>query len=507
MNPQVQQAIDNINAYIVENHNNEITANVLNPILIELANLFDIVGDLSDLNTVDSDSVVSAINWALNQISTGITIHSGQANPNVTPPASFAVGDLYSRLDILENPYQIYIYNGSEWAEIRQAINDSIIGLDTTWSSEKISEAIQGDRFENVPTIDLVGNEITISNASWWIQGVNYNLSPDFEDTINYTSVAGMMRKDIIVAVTGNSMIRIQGSESDTNPLEPTVPPNTLLVTSIDVFHDSIGEPTVPIVGDNYIPKASQGWVNVLLNSAVLTYTPTINDKFSLNITSFTSGHIIPGLNITTQATKIWAGGFFCIRTSGSYPITLKHLGSNGKIRFSFKGEGDFILTEEEGVLFFKLGPIPTTGNAIAYCLNDFVAGEITADQVTYDNTASGLLAETVQEAVDELSGHITQLHETKEDRVSVIPISTNTTISALHHGKILLITADVTITFPTGLGTGFTGCSFRIATGGKMTPAFAGGVTGNDFFADYNPGESLYVFKESNSTNLFYAV
>lgn len=132
---------------------------------------------------------------------------------------------------------------------------------------------------------------------------------------------------------------------------------------------------------------------------------------------------------------------------------------------------------------------------------------ELTADNIDYDNTASGLLAETVQEAVDELAGHVTELYETKEDRVSVVPIAANTTITATHHGKILLITADVVVTFPTGLGAGFTGCAFRVATGGKMTPAFGSGATGNDFFADYNPGESLYVFKESNSTNVFYAV
>lgn len=43
---------------------------------------------------------------------------------------------------------------------------------------------------------------------------------------------------------------------------------------------------------------------------------------------------------------------------------------------------------------------------------------ELPADQVSYDNTASGLLAETVQEAIDELSEHIVELYDKKLDRV-----------------------------------------------------------------------------------------
>src|SRR5688572_28029486 len=113
MNPEVQQAINNINQYIVEDHYNEITGNILNPILIELATLFDLVGDLSDLNTTDKDIVVDAINEAISLITQGAIIHTRTPDPNLTPPPTYAVCDLYSRLTIGGgHPYQIYIFNG-----------------------------------------------------------------------------------------------------------------------------------------------------------------------------------------------------------------------------------------------------------------------------------------------------------------------------------------------------------------------------------------------------------
>lgn len=420
-------------------------------------------------------------------------------------------------------------------------------------------ELLSGPRRIKIPVVD--GDDVDVPIV-WKILGVDY--VEETEVIINIPDASeDNYRKDLILGTQDGDVIRMAGFESEEGVIEPIQPENTVLLTAITLFGSTVlDEPTEPIVGDVYVKKASQGWVGYQINISSTQVAPTLGTNHSIAFRAFANGHSIIGLNITSYVPdKIWSGATIGIRNDSDFPITLKHLYvSSSKIRFNFPSGQDLILTKEMGVKYFKIGTIPTTGPAYAYCLNDFVSGGVTSDDVSnesnvtgatvtdalnnldtdkldkapngtdnlidvdnklnpiylppltadnidYDNTASGLLAETVQEAVDELSGHITQLHETKEDRVSVIPISANTTISALHHGKILLVTADVTITFPTGLGAGFTGCAFRIATGGKMTPAFASGVTGNDFFADYNPGESLYVFKESDSTNVFYAV
>ena len=115
-----QDVIDLINQIVVENHNQEITGSELNAVLLAM---------VQQPNAAIAD-VVSDINWILTQLNSGAVIHSGEPDPNVTPPSSFAVGDLYSRLDVMSNPMQLYIYTGVEWALLGSA--SVVTGFNTT---------------------------------------------------------------------------------------------------------------------------------------------------------------------------------------------------------------------------------------------------------------------------------------------------------------------------------------------------------------------------------------
>lgn len=100
-----------IQQFIVQNGNNEITANVLRPILeAMLQQPNDKIGDLPDLDTTDKTNIVAAINELVNSGNSGFDIHAGTADPNVSPPASFGVGDWYIR-----NGTSLYQYNGQTW--------------------------------------------------------------------------------------------------------------------------------------------------------------------------------------------------------------------------------------------------------------------------------------------------------------------------------------------------------------------------------------------------------
>ena len=58
-----QEVLDLINDYIITNGNNEITANVLRPILEEMLSQPNLlIGLLLDLNTSDTTNIVNAIN-------------------------------------------------------------------------------------------------------------------------------------------------------------------------------------------------------------------------------------------------------------------------------------------------------------------------------------------------------------------------------------------------------------------------------------------------------------
>lgn len=109
-----------INTYIVTNGNNEITAAVLNPVLkaiVDFSN--DTIGNLTDLTTSDTSSIVDSINSLKvdfdNLVNNGVQLFQGIPDPNVTPPLSYGYADFYMQVDISNNPVQLWQYTGEEW--------------------------------------------------------------------------------------------------------------------------------------------------------------------------------------------------------------------------------------------------------------------------------------------------------------------------------------------------------------------------------------------------------
>src|SRR5690606_7783499 len=112
------QVLALINQFIVANGNNEITANVLRPILEEMVKQpNDKIGELPDLNTTDKTNIVAAINELINSSNSGFEIHAGSADPNVTPPASYSIGDWYIR-----DGSSLYQYNGNTWVLLGSSV-------------------------------------------------------------------------------------------------------------------------------------------------------------------------------------------------------------------------------------------------------------------------------------------------------------------------------------------------------------------------------------------------
>lgn len=115
----LQEVIDLINDYIVENHNQEITGDILNGVLLAmLQQPNELIGDLSDLTTGDNATIVEAINWIVSNLNNGSQVHVGEDNPNVTPPSDFAIGDFYSQIDEFLNPVALYVYTGTSWVNL-----------------------------------------------------------------------------------------------------------------------------------------------------------------------------------------------------------------------------------------------------------------------------------------------------------------------------------------------------------------------------------------------------
>jgi len=133
--PTYATVISQINTYIVANGNNEITANVLNPILKVITDFANnTIGNLADLTTTDTDTIVGAINSLKLQFdnlnNNGVQLLTGYDNPNIIPPPVFNYADFYIELDIMDDtPIQLWQWSGSEWTTYSSVYSKAEIDL------------------------------------------------------------------------------------------------------------------------------------------------------------------------------------------------------------------------------------------------------------------------------------------------------------------------------------------------------------------------------------------
>lgn len=149
------QVLALIQSVVIANGNNEITANVLRPVLeamLEQPN--DLIGDLGGLQTTDKSTLVAAINEILNTSGSGSVILTGTTDPNVTPPPVVNIGDFYIWDDGgLQGFYQ---YNGFNFVLVKDLdISNDLISTDV---GNQISQGTDGKLFVN-------GNPIPIENT------------------------------------------------------------------------------------------------------------------------------------------------------------------------------------------------------------------------------------------------------------------------------------------------------------------------------------------------------
>ena len=112
------QVLALIQSVVIANGNNEITANILRPVLEAiLAQPNDEIGDLTTLDTTNKDDLVSAINEIFSLIGSDVTILTGTTDPNITPPSGVNIGDFYIWDDgVLQGFFQ---YNGVDFVLIK----------------------------------------------------------------------------------------------------------------------------------------------------------------------------------------------------------------------------------------------------------------------------------------------------------------------------------------------------------------------------------------------------
>jgi len=178
------QLITYINNQITSNGNNEITAEVLRPILTAMVNQINsLVGNKNNLPTGETNLIS-----ALNNINTsGITIHSGIEDPNETSPVSFNLGDFYKQ-EVDNVIIDFWQYNGNQWSEIitRQEQKErNVTSISDSYSIIDTDDIIiyLGNSYKTLtlPDASLYFNRILrIANFSSFILNLSRSISVNF---------------------------------------------------------------------------------------------------------------------------------------------------------------------------------------------------------------------------------------------------------------------------------------------------------------------------------------
>jgi len=130
---------------------------------------------------------------------------------------------------------------------------------------QKIMDAISSGFYNKllaIGEITKVDNIVTIpAGAQWEIDTIIYGNIADIRITIPYCAT-GLIRKDILVANTSNDIVLIQGPEADGISIRPNIPPNTVLVTEMNVSDTTIGDPSDPDLRDRPVSATESGIVN-----------------------------------------------------------------------------------------------------------------------------------------------------------------------------------------------------------------------------------------------------
>lgn len=170
-----QQVLALIQQYIVANGNNEITADVLRPVLEAiLAQPNDLIGNISALSTTANTNLVDAVNELNTAIQTitgsDIQIFTGIENPNDVPPSGYNVVDFYVQEDGDNNVVALFQYNGFSW--VSPTDQDNIDIVKTVKILNDYTDAQILEKINERPTYTV--NE----KQSLWILCITSDVSP-----------------------------------------------------------------------------------------------------------------------------------------------------------------------------------------------------------------------------------------------------------------------------------------------------------------------------------------
>jgi hypothetical protein len=215
----------------------------------------------------------------------------------------------------------------------------------------------QGNAIITENGFSLVGQDITF-NASWvWnILNVEYSNPADVEINIPLAAT-GNQRIDLIVVNTLNTFERIAGTESNSNPIAPSVPLNKIVVSFITVTDGVVNEPTDPILGATFVKKTFARYYNSTITgiNALIPFHLEGNSEVRLTSPTLTSvaGFDFSDITGVNGAESPHSGKAFTIRNLTGNDVVFKHQEvSSPFVSFYFNDEQDLVVPAGQTISF-----------------------------------------------------------------------------------------------------------------------------------------------------------
>lgn len=204
----------------------------------------------------------------------------------------------------------------------------------------------------------LTGQNLTINaNWEWILSNVGKTNPENVVINIPFCST-GKSRIEYIVPNDSNGFTRIIGAESATIPVAPQIPNEDMYVTWYTVDDGSVGVPSQPVIGDNFISKREKAAFQVYQSGEI---NNTVLDEFYYGYLNFRDAVTnLKSIGTYTSA-YLYSGRELLIKNSQATDITIYHLTGIG-FQFSFPNEVNFVLKPNEIIRFSTKILSPTSG-------------------------------------------------------------------------------------------------------------------------------------------------
>lgn len=257
----------------------------------------------------------------------GIKLPTGFILEGDTPIDDRMVVPTYSDLDTIERKYDgllsyvqfdktVYTYDepSDTWIPIGRGENEST-------------------RLISIGSIIQNTSLLILNDILWRINGVDYGLP--YYDTIITPANANNYRIDILVADATESITKIEGIEDTVNPVQPALPPNTVLVTTINVFEDFY-ETEVPNI-DDYLLKSSEAQQPLAHVGIAQNFSWTNKNTYRWRATGSSSLEIHSLVPFAATNNNMYDGRLFTIINNGDPNTRLRLVNQSTTATGTFK--------------------------------------------------------------------------------------------------------------------------------------------------------------------------